>query len=79
MSAVKQDRNIHEKGNHKLYRMWYPNKRDNIKVTLDVENSIYDFYLHDNMNHVASFTVDSKLPILGLYHTFMSKVAEMEA
>lgn len=60
---TKDNRNIHERGNHKLYRMWYPNKKDNIKVTLDVENGVYDFYLCDNKHRSSSFKIDSKLPI----------------
>lgn len=74
---TKEDRNIHERGNHKLYRMWYPNKKDNIKVTLDVVNGVYDFYLCDNEHRSSSFKIDSKLPIFELYRAFVDSMNEM--
>lgn len=77
-SGEKVERNIHQKGNHKMYRMWYPNRKDNIKVTVDVEKGVMDFYLLNNRNKVSSFKVESKLPILGLYRAFVERVTELE-
>ena len=79
VSDVKKERNIHEKGSHKLYRIWYPNKRDNIKVTLDYSNEQYNYYLHSNKNQVSSFSLNYKLPILELYRTFISNLTDLEA
>lgn len=76
-SLTKDERNIHEKGNHKLYRLWYPNKRDNIKVTLDVKDGVYDFYLCDNKHRSSSFKIDSKLPVFELYRAFIDSMNEM--